>query len=335
MAPFTIKKSISARINTLFRNKNRPTLKVGFICGNHGRNGATVAIANIANGLSTKFDVSFKVPASSEYHKLLESSVKFKDDIKEDNDIYIFDLRVEIEEIRKKKSANKIIILTIHGLPPPEKNLSTKHINEMLFLADKVHLVGLVQQNSFHLHDNDYFIIPNCVNPVEKYEITNNIGVVGNLNKANKNAALSIEVGLKSRCDKINLWSTDKVFSQDSRVVHHKWEDNRSIIYNSFDVLVFLSRKETFGLVVAEALSAGIPCVLSDLDAFLPFRDCPGVVIISRDKVDTAHTHISYLLSEKEKLRQPIITYYQKHFTPDKINHLWCAKILELTNHYE
>jgi glycosyltransferase involved in cell wall biosynthesis len=328
-----IKKRLSVynkTIKKLITRKTLSTIKIGFICGNHGRNGATVAIASIANGLSRKFDVSFEVPSTSSYNKLLDSSVKLKKNIEEDKDIYIFDLRADINEVRKKKLANKKVILSIHGLSPPANRLSEKHLSELLFLADKVHFVGRVQQGSFHLHENDFFIIPNSVNPVDKCKITNNIGVVGDLDKPNKNVDLSIEIGLKSRCDNIHIWSTNRVLSADDRVVHHKWEGNRSIIYNSFDVLVFLSKRETFGLVIAEALSAGIPCVLSDIEAFLPFRECPGVLIIKNDEIDTAHQHIDHLLTEKDNLRQPIIAYYQKHFTSDKMNSLWHSKILEL-----
>ena len=211
-------------------------------------------------------------------------------------DIYFFDLSADANKVKKIKSTNKLVILTIHGLRNALHNLHSQHIDEMLSLADKVHFVGQVQQDSYQLPREDYFIIPNSASPVTKNQITNNIGVVGNLDSPKKNAALSIEIGLSSNCDKIHLWSTNKSFSLNSRVVHHEWENNRNVIFNSFDVLVFLSQQETFGLVVAEALSAGIPCVLSSIDAFAPFKDCPGVVMLKDDEMHTAHLHINRLL---------------------------------------
>jgi hypothetical protein len=312
------------------RHQSFSEIKIGFICGFHGKTGAPVAIANIANGLSRTFTVSFEVEPLSFYHTLLESTVKLETEIGNDKDIYFFDLRADLNVVKQKKALNKIVILTVHGLRPPANNLSDQHIDEMLFLADKVHFVGKVQQHSYQLPADKYFIIPNGVNTVNKTEKTNNIGIVGNLNKPKKNASLSVDVGLKSECEKIHLWSTNKSYSKDNRIVSHTWENDRNIIFNSFDVLVFFSQQETFGLVVAEALSAGIPCVLSDLEAFLPFSECPGVVIVKNNEIHVAHQHINRLLADKEKLRQPIITFYHKHFSLDKNNRLWHLKVLEL-----
>jgi glycosyltransferase involved in cell wall biosynthesis len=44
-------------------------------------------------------------------------------------------------------------------------------------------------------------------------------------------------------------------------------------LYRAADVFVLPSVKEGFGLVVLEALAAGVPAVLSDLDVFREFVD--------------------------------------------------------------
>lgn len=330
---YKLKKKLAA----IYNKKKRTSyyqpiseIKIGFVCGFHGKTGAPVAIANIANGLAQTFNVSFEEYPNSFYYSLLDKSVQLEKKIEDDKDIYIYDLRADVDEVRKRKYANKIVIVTIHGLKPPSDSLADNHINQMLSLADNVHFVGNVQQDSYQLPKRQYFIIPNGVKPVKKSEITNNIGVVGNLNKCKKNAPLSIKIGLESKCDQIHLWSTNKSYSQDRRVVTHNWENNRDTIYNSFDVLVFLSQQETFGLVVAEALSAGIPCILSDLQAFLPFKECPGVILVKSNDINEAHLHVNRLLAQKVNLRNQIIEFYQQHFSLDKINRLWCSKVLEL-----
>ena len=310
--------------------RSQSNLKIGFICGFHGKTGGPIAISNIANGLSKEFDVSFEIYPTSFYNRLLLSTVKFERNIVANKDIYFFDLSASVARVRTIKSANKLCILTIHGLRNTAHSLSSKHIDEMLSLADKVHFVGQVQQNSYHLNEEHYFIIPNSANSVNKNKSTNNIGVVGNLDIPQKNAALSVKVGLNSHCEKIHLWSTGKEFSINPRVIHHEWENNRKIIFDSFDVLVFLSQHETFGLVVAEALSAGIPCVLSAIEGFEQFNDCPGVVLIKDNEMDDAHHHINRLLIEKNNLQSTIKAFYQQHFSPEIIDSLWCAKILEL-----
>ncbi|MGS2721745.1 glycosyltransferase family 4 protein [Paraglaciecola aestuariivivens] len=316
--------------NTLNYKPSNSNIKIGFICGFHGKTGGPIAIAGIANGLSKTFDVSFEVSPLSFFNRLLAPSVKPVKNLDLDKDIYFFDLSADVKQVEKVKSKKKKCILTIHGLRYSAHSLLSKHIDEMLSLADAVHFVGQVQQKSYQLHENDYFIIPNSATPVLKSTSTRNIGVVGNLDIPQKNAALSIKVGLKSQCDQIQLWSTEQQYSANPRVVHHTWESNRNIIFDSFDILVFLSEQETFGLVVAEALSAGIPCILSDIEGFEQFKDCPGVVLVKENDIDNAHLHVNRLLLEKEKLNPAIKAFYQQRFSPEHIDGLWQAKIDEL-----
>ena len=200
----------------------------------------------------------------------------------------------------------------------------------MLELVDKVHFVGQVQQDSYQLPIDSFFIIPNSAQEVNKRQTTDNIGVVGNLDEPRKNAEKTVEVGLRSNCEKIHLWSTSQKFSIDPRVIHHSWENDKQKIFDSFDVLVFLSQQETFGLVIAEALSAGIPCVLSKIDAFISFTSCPGVILVEDAELNLAHIHINQLMLNKESLKPLIQTFFQENFSQVKINQLWCGKILNL-----
>jgi glycosyltransferase involved in cell wall biosynthesis len=55
-------------------------------------------------------------------------------------------------------------------------------------------------------------------------------------------------------------------------------------VYHNADVFILLSEAEAYGLVVAEALSLGIPCVLSKGGALSEFKGSPGCSIIEDSK---------------------------------------------------
>jgi glycosyltransferase involved in cell wall biosynthesis len=312
-------------------SSNKQPLSIEFVCGFHGKTGGPIAIASIANGLAKTFNVSFVLPSTSFYARLLSSEIKFTRNLDFSKDVYIVDLSADENLVSQIKAHNKLIILTIHGLRTALHQLDSGHIDKMLSLADKVHFVGQVQQNSYQLPLESFFIIPNSAQAVNKSQTTGNIGVVGNLDEPRKNAAKCVEIGLRSDCEKIHLWSTSKQFSKDPRVVHHSWENDKQKIFDSFDVLVFLSRQETFGLVIAEALSAGIPCVLSKIDAFIPFKSCPGVILVEDAELHIAHTHINQLIQNKVSLKPLIQTFFQENFSEAKINPIWRKKVIELS----
>ena len=323
-------KSLSALSYLSKRIKHRSSkkaLSIEFICGFHGKSGGPIAIASIANGLAKKFNVSFVLSPTSFYARLLSCEVKFTRKLDLSKDVYIVDLSADENVVSQIKAHNKLIILTIHGLRNALHQLNSEHIDKMLSLADKVHFVGQVQQNSYQLPIESFFIIPNSAQAVNKTQTTGNIGVVGNLDEPRKNAAMSVEIGLRSDCEKIHLWSTSIQFSHDPRVMHHSWENDKQKIFDSFDVLVFLSQQETFGLVIAEALSAGIPCVLSKIDAFIPFESCPGVILIEETELPNAHTHINRLMLEKDSLKPQIQQFFQNNFSQLKIDQRWCETL--------
>jgi glycosyltransferase involved in cell wall biosynthesis len=312
-------------------SSNKQALSIEFVCGFHGKSGGPIAIASIANGLAKTFNVSFVLPSTSFYARLLSNEVKFTRNLDFSKDVYIVDLSADENLVSQIKVHNKLIILTIHGLRTALHQLNSEHIDKMLELVDKVHFVGQVQQDSYQLPIDSFFIIPNSAQAVNKSQTTSNIGVVGNLDEPRKNAVKSVEIGLRSDCEKIHLWSTSKQFSIDPRVIHHSWENDKQKIFDSFDVLVFLSHQETFGLVIAEALSAGIPCVLSKIDAFIPFKSCPGVILVEEAELHIAHTHINQLMQNKESLKPLIQTFFQENFSEAKINQLWCEKVIKLS----
>jgi glycosyltransferase involved in cell wall biosynthesis len=316
------------RLNNVFLRKHQ--VNITFICGFHGKSGGPIAIASIANGLSKTFNVSFLLYASSYYNRLLAPSIKAVSQVYANVDLVICDLSASPQQIAKFKQKGVPILLTIHGLKHALHKLASDHIEQMLNLADKVHFVGQVQQDSYKLIKDHYFIIPNSACQVHKHISANNIGSVGNLDEPRKRAALTVKLGLQSKAQKIHLWSSTQVFSDDPRVVHHSWESDKSKIFNSIDVFVFLSEQETFGLVIAEALSAGIPCVLSSIPAFAPFASCPGVILIEESDLPNTHHYINQLLEQKAQLASPIKQYYLENFSPEYIDRCWKKTVVQL-----
>ena len=179
---------------------NRRPLRIEFVCGFHGKSGGPIAIDSIANGLAKTANVSFVLPATSFYARLLSYDIKFTRNLDFSKDVYIVDLIVDTKLISQLKVHNKLIILTIHGLRNGLHQLNSAYIDKMLSLADKVHFVGQVQEDYYQLPEELYFIIPNSSRPVNKTQTTYNIGVVGNRDEPRKNTKSSIELGLRSDC---------------------------------------------------------------------------------------------------------------------------------------
>ena len=162
---------------------------------------------------------------------------------------------------------------------------------------------------------------------------TNNVGSVGNLSDVRKNADQSIKIALASKADAIHLWSIKQDIWHHERVVTHSWETDKEKIYNSFDVLVFMSELETFGLVVIEAMSAGIPCMLSDIPVFKQFEQCPGVVIIDAVKETYAPEILNELLANKAELSHEMFHYFDKTYSEKAIFSKWNELIHDTLAH--
>lgn len=322
----------SAHTRGLIQDKSRSN-QITFICGFHGDSGGPQAIANIANLLSEQYQVAFISKPVSSYNTRLVKKIQIRSKIDNNCPIYITDLSIDIKTMSQLKKRKKKIIITIHGFKNKSHQLSQDHIEEALKLADMVHFVSDIQQSSYKLPTDKYFIIPNTSNPILKTKLTNNIGSVGNLNDSDKGVEQTISIGLKSNAEKIHLWFKDRDPNMDSnRIICHDIERNKQKIYDSFDILVFMSKSETFGMVVIEAMSAGIPCVLSPLDVFKQFSNCPGIIILKDRNSNFAAKVINDLLLKKSDLREPMKKYFLENYAGDAILKMWENNIESIMN---
>jgi glycosyltransferase involved in cell wall biosynthesis len=195
-----------------------------------------------------------------------------------------------------------------------------------------VQFVSAIQQQEYQLEENRYVVIPNTVVPVNKSCNTQNVGTVGNLNLVNKNVNASVAIALASKANKIHLWSIEQDSWNTERVVVHDWEFNREKIYNTFDVLVFMSKEEALSMVVLEAMSAGIPCLLSNIPAFHQFSQTPGVFLVDPEDIEYASTKLNELLLNKVSLKAEILGYWQANYSHETVSNQWFEFISKQIN---
>jgi glycosyltransferase involved in cell wall biosynthesis len=321
----------------MHRNKylNSAKKTIGFKCGFHGKSGAVFSISDIANLLAHQgFHVEFVSYPESHYNSLLEQAVKIINTPNMGADLFICDVSCDHEFLESVKTLNKKCIVSCHGLLYSLHGLDPEYVQTSLQLAHKVRFVNTVQQDSFQLQAGHYTIIPNMTKPIKKIQRSNNVGVVGNLGDEHKNVKESVTIALQSKVDYIHLWGVDQKTSYQynhPRIKTHPWEGNKEKIYNSFDVLVFMSKQETFGRVVIESMSAGIPCLLSAIPAFEQFRTCPGVAIIDSSNRGKASQILNELLAHKDNLRESIINFWKVHYSEQAIAERWIQFISECT----
>ncbi|MGE0083160.1 MAG: glycosyltransferase family 4 protein [Desulfococcaceae bacterium] len=307
-----------------FIKKDKKTARIVFHCGFHGESGGPVAISAIANILSRKYHVEFVSFPKSNYNPRLDYSVRIVRCMRDDADLYIFDVSSDpgLTEmlIRNKKKC----IVSCHGLYDSLHGLKPERVMQSLLKADKVHFVSRVQQESFGLKKGHFFIIPNTNHRIIKTKSAFNIGIIGNAAESRKNIKNGISLALGSKAQQIHVWGSDSedIPFSDERIIVHSWERSKNRIYNSFDVLVSLSRNETFGLTVIEAMSAGIPCLLSDIPAFRQFRECPGIVLTDSDEKNAA-AMINFLLDNRDEFHDKLIRYWEDHYSEDVIAKKW------------
>ena len=311
-------------------SNSKDLLKITFVCGFHGETGGAFAIANIANLLAKNYNVRFVSFPFSNYNKALDNMVSIVRAPSFDSDLFICDVSCDHEFLESLRSKNKKVIVSCHGFLNDSHGLLPERVSKSLALADKVHFVSKVQQDSFNLPDGKFDIIPNTTKKIRKTIFTRNVGTVGSLDNPRKNAEVTVAIALKSKAELIHLWSAKNDKWKHAKVIVHPWEGNRNKIYDSFDVLVFMSQVETFGLVVIEAMSAGIPCLLSDIPAFEVFRDCPGVYIVDSSKTNEATKLLDEILRNKENLRHPIASYFDQVFSEKQILKKWVTSISNL-----
>ena len=158
---------------------------------------------------------------------------------------------------------------------------------------------------------------------------------MGHLNREPKNALKDIQLAHESDAHLIQCWGSDNIFGLDNPNPYSKlrlngWTNSILKIHKSFDLLLSTSQFETFGLVVAEALSAGIPCVLSDIPVYRElYSGCCGIIFLTGDDRQDIRS-INQLLDQAQSLEKGIIQFWQENFSDHVIKSAWLDKLVQI-----
>ncbi|MCF8024017.1 MAG: glycosyltransferase family 4 protein [Desulfobacteraceae bacterium] len=317
-------------------------MNISLYCNYHRATGSTFAISCIANQLSTKHNVDAYVTRDSSYSRLLTLRVRQTFRPRDlHGDIFLVDIEQKNATLERLLANNKRVLLSCHALPVELHSVPQPMLRRNLELATSIHFVSEFQRSEFvnHYPDLDIeaksFVIPNYTRQSSKHVYTGNAGIVGYLTRPKKNALKAIELAQRSNARLIQCWGTDTIAGVEKPVLYSKlrirgWTNNLRDMHESFDVLISTSQFETFGLVVVEALSAGIPCVLSDIPVFRSlFSGCEGVVILSGNDEQDVRS-INQLLEQAPALKNSIIRSWRNNFSNEAVKASWLDMIHKL-----
>lgn len=303
--------------------------EIVFCCDFHGTTGATIAISGIANLLADKYRVSFVAGPFSDYNAMLGKGVMIVPsrclEEKEFN-LYVCDGHMGLSFFKWLAEHGKRSLLTIHGVLRKENKL------EKVYLATKSHLVGEVQFVHHEVDKSRYFVIPNYCEKIRKKNHTNNVGIVGRLDDPNKNVSAALAIARLSDAREIHLWGGVDTRTSDAREKYHAWTRDKNRIYDSFDVLISMSKEESMGLTVIEAMSCGIPCVLADIPGFQVYKDCPGVALVPLGELNVAIQQVNDFLKTQPELKSRLVEYWEERYSQRAVAEKWYMEIEALTS---
>ena len=324
------------------RKRKDNGLDISFFCDYHQVTGSTVAISCIANELATVHNVDAYIKPLSGYTRLLSLNVRqYLSSNSLSGEIVFVDIEQDNNIVEGLVIDNRQVILTCHAFPTLLHRVPQPKLSRNLELSTHIHFVSEHQRSEFIRTypainiGQKSFVIHNYTRSSSKQTTTNNIGIVGYANRKEKNVLKSIQLAQMSNAHLIQCWGSNQIAGLEDHKTFSKlkvngWTDSIMEMHKSFDVLLSTSKSETFGLAVVEALSAGIPCVLSDIPVFRElYAECNGVVILSGDDEQDIYS-INQLLDNAASLKEDIIEFWKKHFSNEVIKNAWLNKITEL-----
>ena len=209
------------------------------------------------------------------------------------------------------------------GVSRQVNTINISALNENLVLFDTY------AENSFVIPNfsEDYFDRTKNTNIKEERRL----GLVGNFRTPKKNLAANIEAGLKCNVEKIVIWGDVDERHSEERLVYMGYGHNKFEIQASYDVFLSLSKEENLPLAVIQALSAGKPCVLSNIEAHRVFSPCRGVRLVDVDNYEEVVRSINKMVTEIETLEGECYQFWLDNFSQDVIGEKWEVKLEEVT----
>jgi glycosyltransferase involved in cell wall biosynthesis len=297
----------------------------------YGESGGAIALSEIVNLISTLgYSIEVITSPLNDLNSHYNKGIKFTNKACGKYNLIICDDTTPSANINELRSFGKVLVSChclydkCHGRKP-EDMLAT------LESADLVQFVDECQVESFGFANKEFVVLPNPVSKIHIKTTSSGLGSVGDLDQERKNLVTTVEIFKKSKAEKLELWRCSNPFDEDKNIhSHHDWEKNKSRIFSSFSVLVFPSKFETFGLVVAEALSAGIPCVISNIPAFQHYKMCKAVQLIEPDDVNKGVRYANEFLTRNDELSDAAVEFWRLNYSPEVVRQKWQNTLTEL-----
>jgi len=310
--------------------------KILFCVPFYGYSGGSYAVLSTADLLCAAFDVSFLTKPTNVMNRYVSTRVRMVSDIADRYDYCIVEGGADIGAVGDLKRRGTRIIMTMHGAPPTKdgtKNhgYSDEQIAAMMQLADSAQYISDVQLPFFEnfpaLHRRK---ISNFVLPVQKRRRSGAAGVVCDTTLAHKNADAAIRAAQLSKASAIEVWGNHNGKHSTARVHWNGFCRDKQQIYDSFDVLVHMSELENQPLVILEALSAGVPCVLAPLPTYQFLRSLDGVFFAAADDPAAVAGAIDRALDCPLPVRQGLEKFWRDNHSPAAIQAKWVEYLADL-----
>lgn len=338
LTSFLTKVRLAARYLAAKLARRRPKgLTVQFFCGYHGSSGGSEAIAAVANGLSAHHTVWLNAGPFSWYNEWLHAAVGRTHGCLSQTDIFICDRSTSLSDLTRIKHTGKPVIASIHGLPDNAHGLAAERAFTIFDYADVCHFVTAAQADAFVPRARESIVIPNssedwgaCRPATDPAGFAARLGMVGHFAEDQKNLAGNLDAGTASDASAVVVWGHVPEERDDPKIQYRGFGHDKQHIYNSFDVLITLSRTENLPLVIIQALSAGLPCVLSNITGHQSFGACPGVYLVDPDNQAEVISKINQALALKGAPSADIRAYWHDHYSVAASTGEWLALIARL-----
>ena len=342
--PWRLKKTASDLVGAAHYYRNRAASpargngrkSILFCIPFYGYTGGSFAVLSTANLLSSEYDVSFLTKPTNIMNKYAGADVRMVSEITEAFDYCVTESGISPEDLDAIRRGGSIVILTMHGAPTladGSKNhgYSDQLVDRMLGLVDSVQYISDAQLPFFKGQTVHRRRVPNYVEQVKAHAPGRVAGIVCDTTLPHKNAALSVKMASRSDAERVQVWGKSSGQTDTERVTWNGFATDKARIYGSFDVLVHLSKLECQPLVVLEAISAGIPCVLAPIPAYAHLQGLDGIYLVDLQDEDAIVEAVNAALNCGFAVREGLSAFWERHHSPRAIRDEWTHYLQELS----